>query len=64
MSFLARFRVLTKIVAVVVLLSAVAIGITFLGITSLNQIANKPIWWQRLEMKLCCSRASTQMCWQ
>jgi methyl-accepting chemotaxis protein len=39
MSFLARFRVLTKIVAVVVLLSAVAIGITFLGISSLNQIS-------------------------
>ena len=41
MSFLARFRVLTKIIAVVVLLSAVAIGITFLGITSLNQISEQ-----------------------
>ena len=41
MSFLARFRVLTKIVAVVALLSAVAIGITFLGISSLNQMSEQ-----------------------
>jgi methyl-accepting chemotaxis protein len=41
MSFLARFRILTKIIAVVALLSAVAIGITFLGITSLNQISEQ-----------------------
>ena len=41
MSFLARFRVITKIIAVVVLLSAVAIGITFLGISSLNQMSEQ-----------------------
>ncbi len=41
MSFLARFRVITKIIAVVVLLSAVATGITFLGISSLNQMSEQ-----------------------
>ncbi len=38
MSFLARFRVLTKIIAVVMLLSALAAGITWLGIHSLSLV--------------------------
>jgi methyl-accepting chemotaxis protein len=38
MSFLGRFRVLTKILAVVVLLSAVAGGIAWLGIDSLSSL--------------------------
>ena len=38
MSFLARFRVLTKIIAVVVLMAAVAGGISWLGINALGQI--------------------------
>ena len=39
MSFLARFRVLTKIVAIVFLLSIVAVGITWLGINSLKTLS-------------------------
>ncbi|MBV8840180.1 MAG: MCP four helix bundle domain-containing protein [Alphaproteobacteria bacterium] len=38
MSFLSRFRVLTKILGVVFLLSAVAAGITFYGIEALAQL--------------------------
>jgi methyl-accepting chemotaxis protein len=38
MSFLARFHVLTKIIAVVVLLSALAAGITWLGVHSLSVV--------------------------
>jgi methyl-accepting chemotaxis protein len=38
MSFLSRFRVLTKIVAVICLMAAVAGGITFLGINSLRSL--------------------------
>ena len=38
MSFLARFRVLPKILAVVLLLSALAIGITWLGVHSLSVV--------------------------
>jgi methyl-accepting chemotaxis protein len=38
MSFLGRFRVLTKIIAVVVLLSVVAGGIAWLGINSLSSL--------------------------
>ena len=40
MSFLARFRVLTKIIAIVCLLSVVAVGITWLGISSLKTLSN------------------------
>ncbi len=36
MSLLSRFRVLTKILMVIGLLSACAIGITYLGVTSLK----------------------------
>ncbi|MBS0247829.1 MAG: HAMP domain-containing protein, partial [Proteobacteria bacterium] len=39
MSFLARFRVLTKIIAVVSLLSLIASGITWLGVTSLKTMS-------------------------
>ncbi|NVN84844.1 MAG: MCP four helix bundle domain-containing protein [Rhodopseudomonas sp.] len=38
MSFLARFRVLTKILAVILLLSGVAIGITWVGMRSLASL--------------------------
>src|SRR4051812_11080280 len=38
MSLLARFHVLTKIIAVVVLLSALAAGITWLGVNSLSAL--------------------------
>jgi len=40
MSFLARFRILTKILAVILLLSAVAGGITFLGVNSLKSLSD------------------------
>ena len=40
MSFLARFRVLTKLVAIVVLLSAIAGGITWLGVSSLKSLSD------------------------
>ena len=40
MSFLSRFRVLTKILAIVCLLSAVAAGITWLGVSSLKMLAD------------------------
>ena len=40
MSFLARFRVLTKLVAIVVLLAAIASGITWLGISSLKSLSD------------------------
>jgi methyl-accepting chemotaxis protein len=38
MSFLAHFRVLTKLIAVVVLLSAVTVGIIWLGVSSLGSL--------------------------
>src|SRR4030095_5939270 len=38
MSLLARFQVLTKIIAVVMLLSALAAGITWLGVHSLSLV--------------------------
>jgi len=38
MSLLARFHVLTKIIAVVVLLSALAVGITWLGVSALGSL--------------------------
>jgi methyl-accepting chemotaxis protein len=38
MSFLARFRVLTKIIAVVMLLSALAVGITWLGVNAMSTL--------------------------
>src|SRR5580658_6336651 len=38
MSFLARFRVLTKILAVIVLLAAISVGIAWLGISSLGSL--------------------------
>jgi methyl-accepting chemotaxis protein len=41
MSFLGKFRVLTKVLGVVAVLSCVAIGIAVLGITSLNQISEQ-----------------------
>ena len=41
MSFLGKFRVLTKVLGVVFVLSCVAIGIAVLGITSLNQIGEQ-----------------------
>src|SRR5436190_8558360 len=40
MSFLARFRVLPKILAVVMLLSALAAGITWLGVNALRTLNN------------------------
>lgn len=40
MSILANFRILTKILAVILLLSTVAIGITILGVTSLKSISD------------------------
>lgn len=40
MSFLARFRVLTKILALVVLLSVVSVGITWLGVSSLKSLSD------------------------
>ena len=40
MSFLSRFRVLTKILAIVCLLSTVAVGITWLGVSSLKMLAD------------------------
>ena len=40
MSFLARFRILTKSLAVVALLSSIAIGITWLGVTSLKSLSD------------------------
>ena len=43
MSFLARFRILTKILAVILLLSAVAGGITFLGVNSLKSDITLPV---------------------
>jgi len=39
MSILARFKVLTKIVAVVVLLATIATGITWLGVSSLKSLS-------------------------
>lgn len=41
MSFLSRFRILTKILAVIGILSLAAAGITALGIASLKQIAEQ-----------------------
>ncbi len=38
MSLLARFRVLTKILAVVMLLSALAVGITWLGVNAMRTL--------------------------
>jgi methyl-accepting chemotaxis protein len=38
MSFLARFRALTKILAIVVLMSAIAIGITWVGVSALDTL--------------------------
>ncbi len=38
MSLMARFHVLTKIIAVVVLLSVLAVGITWLGVTALSSL--------------------------
>jgi methyl-accepting chemotaxis protein len=38
MSFLGRFRVLTKILAIVVSLSAITIGLAWLGINSLSSL--------------------------
>ena len=38
MSFLARFRILTKILAIVVVMAAVAAGISFLGIHALASL--------------------------
>ena len=38
MSLLARFRVLTKIIAVVMLLSALAVGITWLGVNAMRTL--------------------------
>jgi methyl-accepting chemotaxis protein len=40
MALLARFQILTKIIAVVVLLSALAAGITWLGVHSLSSLNN------------------------
>ena len=40
MSFLSNMRVLTKILTIILLLSAVTIGITVLGITSLKSLSN------------------------
>ncbi len=40
MSILSRFRILTKIMAVIVLLSAVAIGITALGVNALKSLSD------------------------
>ena len=40
MSFLARFRVLTKIIAVVFMLSGIAAGITWLGVNSLKSLSD------------------------
>ena len=40
MSFLARFRVLTKILSVVVLLSAISVGLTWLGVSSLKSLSD------------------------
>ncbi|RKE65990.1 methyl-accepting chemotaxis protein [Pseudorhodoplanes sinuspersici] len=40
MSFLARFRILTKILMVIAVLSASAIGITYLGVTSLKSLSD------------------------
>ena len=40
MSFLARFRVLPKILAVIALLSLIAGGITVLGVTSLKSLSD------------------------
>ena len=40
MSFLSNMRVLTKILAIIVLLSAVTVGISVLGITSLKSLSN------------------------
>ena len=40
MSFLARFRVLPKILAVVMLLSALAAGITWLGVSAMSTLNN------------------------
>jgi hypothetical protein len=42
MSFLGRFRVLTKILAIVVSLSAITIGLAWLGITSLSALTTVP----------------------
>jgi len=39
MSFLSRFRILTKILAVIALLSCVAAGISYLGISALHSLA-------------------------
>src|SRR3954451_6012571 len=38
MSFLARFSALTKILAIVVLMSAIAIGITWVGVSALETL--------------------------
>jgi len=38
MSFLARFRALTKILAVVLLLAALAVGITWLGVSAMSSL--------------------------
>ncbi len=40
MSLLSRFRILTKILMVIVLLSACAVGITYLGVTSLKSLSD------------------------
>ena len=38
MSFLARFRVLTKILAVIILMSGIAAGMSWLGIHALSSL--------------------------
>src|SRR3954465_13822562 len=41
MHFLSRFRILTKVLAIVVLLSGVAAMIAYVGITALGQVSDK-----------------------
>jgi methyl-accepting chemotaxis protein len=59
MSFLARFRVLTKILAVVMLLSALAVGITWLGVHSLSVVnADATIMSSAAQRALVATRAT------
>ncbi len=61
MSFLGKFRVLTKVLGVVFVLSCVAIGIAVLGITSLNQIGEQSSLVERTGNEALLSRMNTNI---
>ena len=41
MSFLARFRILTKILSIIILMAGIAVGVAWIGISSLGSLNDK-----------------------